>query len=136
MKTRPCILCRTHQMSRKKSNYSVGWTVHYEIMNYKWYFMVLGQYMTITGWYLVSISCYCLVLGGRGSAKGLYACIYWEKWRFGRVTLMPDIHMTTEYSATQLVSSIKFKLRHALVNHNKIIPDICHFFYTGKIFGE
>ena len=28
---------------------------------------------------------YCI-----GSAKGLYACIYWKKWRFGRVTPMPD----------------------------------------------
>ena len=28
------------------------------------------------GWYLVSISLYCLVLGGTGAAKGLYACIY------------------------------------------------------------
>ena len=29
------------------------------------------------GWYLVSISWHCLVLGGTGSAKGLYA--YMEK---------------------------------------------------------
>merc|ERR1711978_716945 len=56
---RPSILCVTHQM-----------------MNYKWYLMVLGQYMTI--------------LAGTWSAKGLYACIYWKKWRFGRVTPMPD----------------------------------------------
>ena len=47
MKTRPSILCVTHQMSRKKRNYSVGLTVPYEMMNYKWYLMVLGQYMTI-----------------------------------------------------------------------------------------
>ena len=45
--TRPSILCVTHQMSRKKRNYSVGWTVPYQIVNYKWYLMVLGQYMTI-----------------------------------------------------------------------------------------
>ena len=33
------------------------------MMNYKWYLMVLGQYTTIlaSGWYLVSISWYCLV---------------------------------------------------------------------------
>ena len=31
----------------KKRNYSVDWTVPYEMMNYKWYLMVLGQYMTI-----------------------------------------------------------------------------------------
>ena len=45
--TRPSILCVTHQMSCKKRNYSVGWTVSFEMMNYKWYLMVLGQYMTI-----------------------------------------------------------------------------------------
>ena len=45
--TRPSILCVTHQMSRKKRNYSVDWTVPYEMMNYKWYLMVLDQYMTI-----------------------------------------------------------------------------------------
>ena len=42
------------------------------------YWLVLGQ-----------LSWYCLVLGGTGSAKGLYACIYWKKWRFGRVLPMP-----------------------------------------------
>ena len=47
IKTRPSILCVTHQMSCKKRDYSVDWTVPYEMMNYKWYLMVLGQYMTI-----------------------------------------------------------------------------------------
>ena len=62
-----------------------------------------GSVYDDTGWCLVSISWYCLVLGGTGSAKGLYACIYWEKkWRFGRVTLVPQ-SQTTEYNATQLV---------------------------------
>ena len=74
-----------------------------------------GSVYDDTGWYLVSISWYCLVLGGTGSAKGLCACIYWKKWRFGQVTPMPDSH-TTEYSATQLVESIKFKLGHAISN--------------------
>ena len=37
--TRPSILCVTHQMSRKKRNYSVGWTVPYKMMNYKWCLM-------------------------------------------------------------------------------------------------
>ena len=46
-KTRPSILCVTHRMSRKKRDYSVDWPVPYEMMNYKWYLMVLGQYMTI-----------------------------------------------------------------------------------------
>ena len=35
--TRPSILCVTHQMSRKKRNYSVGWTVPYDMMNHKLY---------------------------------------------------------------------------------------------------
>ena len=35
-----------------------------------------GSVYDFTGWYLVSISWYCLVLGGTGSAKG---CIYWKK---------------------------------------------------------
>ena len=73
-----------------------------------------GSVYDDTGWYLVSISWYCLVLGGTGSAKGLYACIYWKKWRFGRVLPMPD-RQTTEYRATQLVYSIKFKLSHAII---------------------
>ena len=47
--TRPSILCVTHQMSRKKRDYSVDWTVPYLMMNYKWYLMVLGQYITIVG---------------------------------------------------------------------------------------
>ena len=73
-----------------------------------------GSVYDDTGWYLVSISWYCLVLVGTGSAKGLYACIYWKKWRFGRVLPMPHISQTTEYRATQLVYSIKFKLSHAI----------------------
>ena len=71
-----------------------------------------------TGWYLVSISWYCLVLGGTWSAKGLYACIYWDKWRFGRVLPMPHTlthSQTTENRATQLVSIIKHKLSHAIL---------------------
>ena len=72
-----------------------------------------GSVYNDTGWYLVSISWHCLVLGGTWSAKGLYACIYWKKWRFGRVLPMPDTQ-TSEYRATQLVSSIKHKLSHAI----------------------
>ena len=40
------------------------------------------------------------LLVGTESVQGFYACIYWKKWRFGRVTQMPD-SQTTEYSATQ-----------------------------------
>ena len=71
-----------------------------------------GSVYDDTGWYLVSISWYCLVLGGTWSAKGSYACIYWKKWRFGRVLPMPDTQ-TSEYRATQLLSSKKHKLSNA-----------------------
>ena len=63
VETRPSILCVTHQMSRKKRNHSVDWTLPYAMMNYKCYLMVLGQYMMIvagtwsvfvgTAWYWV-----------------------------------------------------------------------------------
>ena len=46
-----------------------------------------------------------MVLGGRGSAYGFYACTYYKKLRFGQVSLMPDTQ-TTDYRATQL----KFKV--------------------------
>ena len=75
-----------------------------------------GSVYDDTGWDLVSISWYCLVLGGTGSAKGLYACIHWKKWRLGQVLPMPDIRQTTKYRATQLVYNIKFKLSHANSN--------------------
>ena len=45
------MLCVTHQMNHKRRNYSV---VPYEMMNYKWYQQVLGQYKAIlsgTWWY-------------------------------------------------------------------------------------
>ena len=41
--TRPSILCVTHQISRKKRNNSVGWTVPWDNELQ----VVLGQYMTI-----------------------------------------------------------------------------------------
>ena len=43
--------------------------------------------------------------------------LYIEKAGFGRVTPMPDTlthSQTTEYSATQLLYSIQFKLSHAI----------------------
>ena len=66
--TRPSILCVTHQMNHKRRNYSA---VPYEMMNYKWYQQVLGQYKAIlsgTWWYWVSKNWHCLVLHGTGSA--------------------------------------------------------------------
>ena len=68
LKTRPSILCVTHQMNHKRRNYSA---VPYEMMNYKWYQQVLGQYKAIlsgTWWYWVSKNWHCLVLHGTGSA--------------------------------------------------------------------
>ena len=50
------------------------------MMNYKWYLMVLGQYMTILAiTWSVFVGTRYLVLGGTGSAKGLYAYIYTRK---------------------------------------------------------
>ena len=34
---------------------------------------------------------YCI-----GSAKGLYACIYWKKWRFGGVTPIPQLSQLSQ----------------------------------------
>ena len=55
-------------MNHKRRNYSA---VPYEMMNYKWYQQVLGQYKAIlsgTWWYWVSKNWHCLVLHGTGSA--------------------------------------------------------------------
>ena len=46
-------------------------------------------------------------------SKGLLCLYILKKWRFGQLLWMPD-RQTTEYSATQLVLSIKFKLSHAI----------------------
>ena len=73
-----------------------------------------GSVYDDTGWYLVSLSWYCLVLGGTGSAWACMPVYIGKKWRFGRSLPMPHVSQTTEYSATQLVYSIKFKLSHAI----------------------
>ena len=46
----------------------------------------------------------------RDSVKGFCACIHWKS---GDLVGVIDPWQTTEYSATQLVQSIKFKLSHA-----------------------
>ena len=62
----------THKISRKKRNFSIGLTVPYEMMNYKWYLMILGQYMTIlAGTWSVYVGTGITIR----SAKGLCACI-------------------------------------------------------------
>ena len=92
------------------------------------YLVVLGQYGAVlfgTWWYLVSISWYCLVLGGTGSAKGLYACIYWKKWRFGRVLPMPHTH-TYKHSQQKIVpQGHQILMKLSYFNQNKkLLPAI------------
>ena len=91
--TRLSILCVTHQMSRKKRDYSVGLTVPYKMMNYKWYLMVLGQYMTILAgtwsvklvplgirWYRVTKGLVCLyILEKSGDLVGCYRSLTYRQ---------------------------------------------------------
>ena len=54
-----------------------------------WYLVVLGQHGAVLvgfWWYLVSMGPYWLVLSGTGLVMGFYACIYLQKWRFGKVS--------------------------------------------------
>ena len=87
--------------------------------------MVRGQYIAILAgawWYLVSISWYCLTHGGTGSVWGFYACIVYIHQKSGSgvryyrcFTHMLTHSLSTKYSATQLVQSLKFKLSHAIL---------------------
>ena len=52
-----------------------------------------------------------IVLGQQRACMPVYIG---KKWRFGPSLPMPHVSQTTEYSATQLVYSIKFKLSHAI----------------------
>ena len=67
-KTRPSILCVTHQMRRKKGKDPVGFTLRYEMLNHK--VIPIG-----TWWYLVSIQRYWLVLG---STRSVWAGTAWH----------------------------------------------------------
>ena len=92
-------------------------------MNYKWYQQVLGQYKAIlsgTWWYWVSKNWHCLdqaVLGITWYRVSIgLVCLYiFEKVEiWSGVTDASHTHsQTTEYIATQLFQSIKFKLSHA-----------------------
>ena len=73
---------------------------------------------------------YCI-----GSAKGLYACIYWKKWRFGQVLPMPDTQ-TTEDRATQLLYSIQFKLSHAIKQTELILYAQINLVDSSRDFGS
>ena len=95
--TRPSILCVTHQVVKREIiQYGVVLGGTGSVLGGSgWYLVVQGQFGVVlvgTWWYWVSITQYCLVLSCIGSAKGLYACIYWKKWRFGRVLPMPHRH--------------------------------------------
>ena len=68
VKTRPSILCVTHQMRRKKGKDPVGSTLRYEMLNHK--VIPIG-----TWWYLVSIQRYWLVLG---STRSVWAGTAWH----------------------------------------------------------
>ena len=75
-----------------------------------------GSVYDDTRWYMVSISWYCLVLGGSAKVQQWASLpVYIEKMEiWSCVTDPSNTHtQTTEYSATQLVSSIKLKLSHA-----------------------
>ena len=63
LKTRPSILCVTHQMVHKNRNYLVGLTLRNEMMDYK--VIPVG-----TLWYWISVWQYWLVLDGTGSVWG------------------------------------------------------------------
>ena len=112
--TRPSILCVTHQMSRKEIIQlaelclSRWWiksgTWWYWISIWR-YWLVLGQYkLELLGfrWYRVSKGLVCL-----------YILEKVEIWS-GVTNASHTDWQTSEYRATQLVSSIKFKLSHAI----------------------
>jgi len=90
-RTRPSILCVTHQMNHKRRNSSA---VPYKMMNCKWYQQVLGQYKAIlsgTWWYWVSknwhfgitwyrvsnglVCMYIVYIGKSGDLVGCYRCL-------------------------------------------------------------
>ena len=58
---------------------------------------------------------YIWLHNGTGSVKGYYASIYWKSGDLVRCYRCLAHTQTTEYSATQLVQSFKFKLSHAII---------------------
>ena len=58
-----------------------------------------------------------MVIGDTGSVEDIHAFIYCKKWRFGRVSHMPDRLTTLKDRATQLL--IKYKSG-ALVTQYKV----------------
>ena len=92
------------------------------MMNYNWYLMVLGQYkLALLGirWYRVS--------------KGLVCLYILEKVEIcsGVTDASQTDRQTTEYRATQLVYSIKFKLSHAIRHRSvKTTSKICNTFFN------
>ena len=76
--------------------------------------MVLDGFGSVyddTGWDLVRISWYCLILGGtqvQGQQRACMPVYIGKKWRFGRVLPMPDIH--TDNRIKGYSACIKYKV--------------------------
>ena len=68
-----------------------------------------------------------VICGGSDGSKDLDSCISWSagKASWTQMFTMRYICMMINYAA------LSFQTK-----YHQIIPDICHFFYTGKIFGE
>ena len=127
--------CLTHwqttELDQVYCAWLIKWIIKGEIIQ-----LCLTKWWIISGTsrYWVSIRRYCLVLGGTGSVKTGTAWYYMVQGQhracmpvyIGKSGDLVGWHrcltysQTTEYRATQLVSSIKFKLSHAIeriVNH-------------------
>ena len=63
-----------------------------------------------------------MVIDDTGSVEDIHAFIYCKKWRFGRVSRMPDRQTTLKDRATQLL--IKYKSGALVTQLKKIISDM------------
>ena len=73
---------------------------------------MLGQYGAVLAdtwwywvsltWYWVRITWYRLALSGTGLVQGFYACIYWKKWKFGRMLPQRDGQTNDEQGKIEL----------------------------------
>ena len=62
-----------------------------------WYFVVLGQYNLV----LLGIKWYCV------KVSGFYACIYFKKWRFGRVLQQEQQKKSVQFFSRHFATKIK-----------------------------
>ena len=82
-----------------------------------------------------------MVIDNTGSVEDIHAFIYCKKWRFGRVSRMPDRQTTLKDRATQLL--IKYKIG-ALVTQinensldgNRVCPQVYPTYMPPKRFSE